>query len=226
MNRFRTLFLDAAGTIIRPAEPPGEAYARIGREHGLQVTAAAMKQAFVQAWKGTAHPLHPEGCPPADDDRAWWLKVAARSYDLALGGPVPEKTMLPLFDQLYDHYGQADAWTVYDDVPPVLEDLAGDHELIVLSNFDRRLHRVLEGHDLRRFFRAVIVSSEVGASKPHARMFAAALNAAGAPAAACLHVGDDEVCDAQGAAAAGVGFFHVERPERGFEALRGFLRAR
>ena len=61
MNRFRTLFLDAAGTIIRPAEPPGEAYARIGREHGLQVTAAAMKQAFVQAWKGTAHPLHPEG---------------------------------------------------------------------------------------------------------------------------------------------------------------------
>jgi hypothetical protein len=34
------LLLDAAGTLLSPAEPVAQTYARIAREHGVEVTSA------------------------------------------------------------------------------------------------------------------------------------------------------------------------------------------
>lgn len=223
MNQ-KVIFFDAAGTLIRPAEPVGAVYARVGSRHGFTASADAMNIAFRTAWKATPSPLHPEGCPPPDDDQAWWHHVAARSFELALGNAVPPEIMEPLFHELYAHYAKPESWHVFEDVRPVLEDLAADHALHVLSNFDRRLLSILEGNGLRTLFDQVILSSEVGASKPHARMFAAAVRAAKAMPAECLHVGDEPVSDASGAASAGMRCFLIQRPEQGFEALRTLLR--
>ncbi|MCB1632855.1 MAG: HAD-IA family hydrolase, partial [Pseudomonadales bacterium] len=68
-------------------------------------------------------------------------------------------------------------------------------------------------------FDGVIISSEIGASKPDPRMFKAALELAGCEAADCLHVGDDQRCDIEGALAAGMQAYHVIRPERGLDDL-------
>lgn len=221
---WKAIFFDAAGTLIHPAEPVGAVYARAGSRHGLVVEGDAMNAAFRAAWKASPSPLHPEGCPPADDDRAWWRQVASRSFELALGKAVPEQVMEPLFDELYAHYARPEAWHVFDDVRPVLEDLAADHALHVLSNFDRRLLSILDGHGLRPLFGEIILSSQIGASKPHTRMFAAALRAANATPAECLHVGDEPTADAAGATAAGMRCFVIQRPQNGFEALRTLVR--
>ena len=221
---WKAIFFDAAGTLIRPAEPVGAVYARLAARHGFAVQGDAMNAAFRAAWKATPSPLHPEGKSPADDDRAWWRQVASRSFELALGKAVPEEVMEPLFVELYAHYAQPDAWHAFDDVRPVLEDLAADHALHVLSNFDRRLLSILDGHGLRPFFGEIILSSQVGASKPHARMFAAALRAANAIPAECLHVGDEPTADAAGAVAAGMRCFVVDRPKNSFVALRALVR--
>lgn len=215
----RTLFFDAAGTLIRPAESVGWTYAQHARRHGLVAEPEAIMQAFRSAWKETAPPLHPVGQSAADDDRGWWKALVGDVFSRVLGAPLTGSALEALFGELYEYYAQPQAWSVFEDVVPTLEDLSRDHELLVLSNFDRRLHSILAGHDLLRFFEQVIISSEVGAAKPHPRMFQAALAAANCLPEEALHIGDDVKCDLNGAQSSGIHAFHVKRPEAGLGAL-------
>ena len=215
----QTLFFDAAGTLIRPAESVGKTYAEHAQRQGIVAEPETIMQAFRHAWQETAPPLHPAGQSAADDDRGWWCALVGDVFGRVLGVPLAESTLEALFGGLYLHYAQPQAWSVFDDVVPTLEDLARDHRLLVLSNFDRRLHGILAGHDLLRFFSQVIISSEVGAAKPHARMFQAALAAGGSLPQETLHIGDDARCDLAGAGNCGIHAFHVKRPESGLGAL-------
>lgn len=215
----RVIFFDVAGTLIQPAVPVGQTYAEFASRHGLHTDAESVMQAFRAAWKASPPRLHPEGQGAPDDDRGWWKELVADVFARALHSPLDEPTLEPLFDALYAFYAQPEAWRVYEDVLPALADLAQDHRLLVLSNFDRRLHSILGGHGLTSFFDRFILSSEVGASKPHPRMFHAALAAAGCCPEECLHVGDDLKCDQTGAELAGTHFFAVHRPESGLDAL-------
>lgn len=203
---------DAAGTLIQVARPVAETYATLARDHGVIVSPEALKPAFRTVWSQLPAPLHPEDQPAADDDRSWWQELVRRVFTSALGTPLPETVLSPLFDTLYHHYANAQAWTVYDDVVPALTRLHGHFRLCVLSNFDRRLRNILEGHDLTRFFHAILISSELGASKPHPRMFTAVQHRFGVPPSCILHTGDDEKNDLHGALAAGWHAWHVQRP--------------
>lgn len=215
----QVIFFDVAGTLIEPAVPVGHTYARFAAQHGIHATPEAVMQAFRTAWKATPPPLHLEGQGSVDDDRGWWKDLVEDVFARVLGAPLAVEVLEELFDALYAFYARADAWRVYDDVLPALQVLARQHRLLVLSNFDRRLHSILGGHDLTRFFDRIIVSSEVGAAKPHPRMFQAALAAAGCAPHECLHVGDDPKCDGTGAEQAEIHFFAVHRPESGLAAL-------
>lgn len=221
----QTLFFDAAGTLIRPAEPVGLTYAQHALRHGIKAEPEAIMQAFRMAWKETAPPLHAVGQLPADDDRGWWRALVGDVFGRVLGDPVAEHVLDGLFDELYLHYALPQAWSVFEDVVPTLEDLSRDHRLLVLSNFDRRLRSILAGHGLLRFFEQVIISSEVGAAKPHPRMFEAALATAGCLPQEALHIGDDKKCDLVGAENSGIHAFHVNRPESGLCVLVKKVRA-
>lgn len=210
---------DAAGTLIQVARPVAATYAEIASAHGVSVTVEALKPAFRTAWSQLAAPLHPEGTPSADDDRSWWQELVRRVFAMSLGQPLDEEVLSPLFDELYLHYTKPEAWTVYDDVFPALNLLRGKFDLCVLSNFDRRLCSILDGHGLTPYFRAIIISSEVGASKPHPRMFAEAERRMNVSAAHILHTGDDERNDIQGAQKAGWKAWHVQRPQADLQIL-------
>lgn len=206
------IFFDAAGTLIQVNEPVARVYERIAAQHGVRVEGEALVWAFRAAWKDCPPPLHDS--PPADDDRSWWLALVAKTFAQAKGRPLPEEVLLPLFDDLYEHYENPEAWMVFDEVVPVLDHLhTAGYRLYVLSNFDKRLRSILKGHGLSRYFQGMIISSEVGASKPHRRIFEAALNTAGVRPEQCLHIGDDATADVAGAQAMGIRVLHVRRPE-------------
>jgi putative hydrolase of the HAD superfamily len=215
----QALFFDAAGTLIQPAEPVGQTYARFAQQHGIALEPKGIMQAFRAAWKETPPPFHPIDQPSADDDRSWWRALVGTVFAHMLGTPLAEDRLEDLFSELYQHYAQPQAWSVFDDVVPALSDLAQDHRLLVLSNFDRRLCRILAGHGLLRFFEHVILSSETGAAKPHPRMFQAALTACGCLPENSLHIGDDMNCDIAGAQSCGIHAFQVKRPQNGLEVL-------
>jgi putative hydrolase of the HAD superfamily len=206
------VFFDAAGTLIRLREPVGVTYARIAGHHGIKVDSQLVETRFRQAWKATPPLLHPEGSPSTDDDASWWRELVAKTFAHATGAPLPNDVLHPLFEELYHHFAQPGVWTLFDDALPALELLRPNHRLFVLSNFDRRLVTILDGLGVTAFFDQIILSSEVGASKPHPRMFAYALRAANVPPDQCLHIGDDRKCDLEGAQIAGMHSRLVDRP--------------
>jgi putative hydrolase of the HAD superfamily len=221
----KAIFFDAAGTLISVREPVGVTYARIANSHGISVSSDVVARAFRSAWKTLPPPQH-HGVPAPDDERAWWRELVRRCFATALGAELPPEKLDPLFNELYSHYARHDAWTVFPDVVPALSLLRERHRLFVLSNFDKRLRRILEGHGLTAFFESLIISSEVGASKPHALIFTAAVEAAGLPPRECIHIGDDEILDLEGARAAGFDAFLVRRPGSGLDAIAGEVMAR
>lgn len=204
---------DAAGTLIQVRRPVGQTYAEFAHHYGIKVQPTALKLAFRSVWSRLATPIWPEDESAPDDDRSWWKGLVREVFEEALQAPLAESVLEPLFDSLYDHFAEPDAWYVFDDVVPTLTDLSKDHQFCVLSNFDGRLRRILSGHGLEHFFEHIIISSEVGASKPHPRMFETALRLMNAEASTSWHVGDDERCDIQGAQACGWRAFVVSRPE-------------
>ncbi len=216
---FKAIFFDAAGTLIHLAESVGDTYSRFSARFGINISAEAINTAFRTTWLRTPTPHRPEGQPAADDDRSWWQQIASQTFERALGHAVASALMEPLFDELYAHYADPAAWKVFADVRPALDKLNVNHQLLILSNFDRRLRRILEGHELLDYFTHLFISSEIGAYKPHARMFEAALRASNAQPENCLHVGDDARCDVEGAQLAGLSFFEVKRPECGLDML-------
>ncbi len=80
------------------------------------------------------------------------------------------------FDELFAYFARADAWLLY---PEVLETLAALKQrgliLAVISNFDSRLVRILDGLNVGASFEHIFVSSAVGYAKPEARIFDIAL---------------------------------------------------
>lgn len=212
MLRVSCVFFDAAGTLIRLREPVGKSYARIAARHGIESGAPDVETAFRQAWKETPPVLHPEGQPPEDDDASWWRALVARTFATVTGAPLPDERLDPLFTELYTHFAQPGVWELFDDALPGLDRLRDSHRLFVLSNFDRRLFSILEDLGIAPRFEGILVSSVVGASKPHPRIFHQALTAAGVPASECLHLGDDRKCDLEGAQQAGMHSRLVDRP--------------
>jgi putative hydrolase of the HAD superfamily len=215
----RALFFDAAGTLITVAEPVGVSYSRIAAEYGLLVSPEAVMAGFKKAWKETPDPLHPMGCPPLDDDRSWWQLIVQRTFTHAMGCEPESSVLAEVFTPLYEYFAQPQAWQLYPDVLPVLQELHGQMSMLVLSNFDSRLLALLDHFGLSAFFVDCILSSKVGAAKPHERMFQAALERVNMPAELCYHVGDEPVADSEGAARLGIPSWLVSRPDNDLWAM-------
>ncbi|WP_456446946.1 HAD family hydrolase [Deinococcota bacterium DY0809b] len=120
-------------------------------------------------------------------------------------------------DRLVAAWDDPTTWPLAPHAHEVLEALkARGKKLVVVSNWDGLLPRVLEVVGLAPYFDAVVVSALVGAAKPDARIFHEALARAGARPEQTLHVGDSPEADAGGAAAVGIASLLVDpvNPER------------
>ena len=215
----RALLFDAAGTLIEPAEPVAEVYARTAAGFGCSVSSRAVKEAFAAAFSHGGDPEW-EAFPDGDAaERDWWARVVGVTFGRAYGSPLPEEIGRRCFEELFSHYAAPEAWRVFPEVPGVLA-AAGEAglRLAVVSNFDRRLHGILKGHALD--FEVVVTSADARCRKPDARIFRHALSALGVPASEAWHAGDSATADLEGARAAGIRTFLLDRPRRD---LRDFL---
>ena len=86
-------------------------------------------------------------------------------------------------------------------------------KLGVISNFDGRLHGILDDLGIMSCFDLVVSSSDVGVWKPSPEIFEVALRRAECNARHALHVGDEPAADWHGAGRAGMQVFELQRPE-------------
>lgn len=179
----RFVYFDAGFTLLRPHPSVGFHYTEVAREFGVTVDPARIERAFFEAWPTARrlagqYPGLPYGRNLAEA-RRFWAEVVRQCFLLA-GAAVPED---PGFQRLlFDRFAGAECWRLYPDVEPAflwLEKRGVRYG--VLSNWDPRLHAVLEGLGLRDRLSAVVISSEAGAEKPDPAIYELARRAAGEP---------------------------------------------
>ncbi len=196
----RAVTFDVGGTLIRPWPSVGRIYAETAARHGHEIAPELLDQRFSAAWK-TLDQFH--------HGRDEWAALVDRVFD-GLTDAAPSATFFP---ELFERFAEADAWRIFEDVKPAIDALASHGiNLGVISNWDDRLHPLLERLDLRKYFDAVVVSCETGFPKPSPVIFEHAARKLGLPPAAIMHVGDSPHDDQRGAESAG---FHARLIRRG-----------
>lgn len=212
-KRPQVIFLDAVGTLFGVQGSVGEVYASIACKYGVSVSPDVLNRAFFKSFK-VAQPACFPGVSAADlpqQEYRWWHAVARQTFYRA--------NVLHYFSDfddffanLYAHFATAAPWFVYPDVYKTLESWHHQGiELGILSNFDSRIYAVLKALNLADFFKSVTISTEVGAAKPDAKIFAVALQKHGCAPGDALHIGDSFEEDYQGALAAGLQGFWLQR---------------
>ena len=214
----RVIFFDAAGTLFHLPRGAGWHYAEVARRHGAEVPAEKLESAFRAAWKKASAPPETR-VPRPDDDRGWWRALAAQAF-AACGA---EEVVARCFGDLWEEFAKPGVWELFPEVAAVLADLAGRYRLGVISNFDSRLHRILQALGIARHFEQITVSSEVGAEKPSSHIYRVALEKFGVAPGEALHVGDEEEADWRGAEQAGLRAFELRRPGNSLREVAGWL---
>lgn len=217
MARIRAIVFDVGGTLIYPADPVGETYARFAKAHGVKIQAEAATAAFGLAMKNSA-PRAKGGVPNNGDDRAWWKQVVRRS--LPEGAFADAAAFDAFFEEVYLYFARPEAWGIYPEVMEVLEALRDyDVELAVLSNWDARLHAVLDGSGLGEYLPTRFISAELGWEKPEPAIYRHVADVMRIQPKALLSAGDDPRNDIEGPRKAGWTAVQVERPKRDLWAV-------
>jgi putative hydrolase of the HAD superfamily len=159
--------------------------------------------------------------PRKDDDKGWWRALVYRVLEQVAPG-LDALDRDAFFEGAYGHFAEPGVWDLYPEVAEVLVALKRRFDLNVISNFDGRLRMIFEHLGVSQFFSHVFLSSELGADKPDPEIYRRALELAGLQPNETLHVGDDPVRDWDGATAAGLSTFRLERPRNSLRDLLPF----
>jgi putative hydrolase of the HAD superfamily len=210
VTRFDAVTLDAMGTLVT-FEPPAPRLQRsLERRLGIAVDLARCEGAMRVEMRH--YRTHCVGARDAPSLAALRLECASLVGD-ALALEVAGAELLP---SLTD----AIAFRAYPDALPAIERLAAAGlRLAVIANWDVSLHDVLARFGLAEHLGAIVTAAGVGASKPDARPFRAALGQLGVDPERAVHVGDDPVTDVAGARAAGLSALLLDREGRAPDSL-------
>ncbi len=202
----KVIYLDAFGTLFGVKGSVGQLYSDLARRAGVDTDPQGVNRAFYQSFVAAERLAFPGEAPTAipELEYRWWRAIVADTF--------ARVSALEKFDDfdtfykdLYSYFATAAPWHIYADTLPSLKRWQTmGIELGVISNFDSRLYQVLAVLGLTPYFQSVTISTEVGAAKPSARIFQAALAKHCCAAAQAWHVGDSKTEDYAGAQAAGI----------------------
>ena len=206
----RAVLFDAVGTLIYPDPPVAEVYHREGRKLGSQYSVEEIAPRFRSAIK--KH--HQGGATSEALERERWRRIV---YDVI--DDVNDSQDL-LLDALWEHFGCAASWRLFDDVAPAWREFARRGYLLgIASNFDSRLWTICRDHAPLHECQHIFVSSEVGCPKPELQFYRAVEERLGLNPEQILLIGDDHAADVTGPIAAGWNAIWLRR-DRG-ESLAG-----
>jgi HAD superfamily hydrolase (TIGR01509 family) len=193
-----TLFLDAGGVLVHPNwERVADALAR----HGVTTSADALRNAEPHAKRVIDEGTHIDRT--TDAERAWLY------MDLVFerAGVAPSTGTDAAIAELAAYHAAENLWEhVPDDVVPALQRLREVvPKLVVVSNANGVLHKMLNRVGLSQYFDVICDSCVERVEKPDPRYFQIALERSRSRADATTHVGDLYHVDVVGARRAGLG---------------------
>jgi HAD superfamily hydrolase (TIGR01662 family) len=200
------VFFDVDFTLIYPGPMfQGEGYAAFGARHGLIVDASR----FADAVRSASSILDAAQDHVYDADI--FVCYTKRIIE-EMGGS--GSGLDACAAEIYNEWAACQYFFLYDDVAPVLQQLAERGLKIgLISNSHRCLASFQEHFQLRGLITAAVSSSEHGYMKPHPSIFEAALTLAGVEAHESLMVGDSIAHDIDGARRVGMRGVLVHRSD-------------
>lgn len=215
MRSPQVIYFDAVGTLFGVKGSVGEQYAKVAADFGVKLDADLINCSFYQSFQSAPKIAFPD-LPPSDIPIAeyeWWRSLAEKTFSQT-GDLIKFADFEDFFKALYAYFASAEPWFVYEEVRLALDTWQKQEiTLGVLSNFDSRIYKVMAALDLADYFKSITISTEVGAAKPDTQIFEAALSKHqidGSPNLA-WHIGDSFGEDYQGATAAGITAFWLNR---------------
>lgn len=210
-NSYTAVTFDIGGTLLYSDPSPAEIYATHLSRLGRAVRAEAVGPVFAAAWaemQGRTTAGSDRYSSVAGGEREWW-GAFVREVLSRLDHDAPWETLL---DDLYRAFSDDSVWRTYPKAIECLDDLAKRGvKLAVISNWDRRLPKILDALGLTDRFETITVSAIAGIEKPASEIFERTLERLGAAADRTLHVGDSPIEDYSGAENAGMGAALVDR---------------
>lgn len=218
MGTIRGVLFDAGNTLIRVRGSVGCVYASVARRHGVETDGESLDRHFRQAFSKRKEGFVPSVSNPHSParEKAWWHGLVREVFEAAGLWSQIAPAFEAYFEELYRAFEGPEHWEVFSDVLPCLHALERRNvRLGVVSNWDSRLHSVLDGLGLGPHFRFVLTSAEFGVEKPEPTIFVEAVRRLGLPAPHVLHVGDLYRDDVMGPRAAGLQGVLLDREKRG-----------
>lgn len=200
---------DAGGTLLNPYPSVGDIYARVAESrHNQAPLPSILNQRFGEIWRQS------EGF---DFSLGSWREVVNFCFQPSHPDGVDDD----LFDNLYRAFASIDHWRLFPDVELALDLLRQNgYRLVIASNWDDRLKPLISGFGLDHHFDSVMVSAEMGFTKPDTRFFESLAQSLRTNPARILHVGDCPLRDLEAARQAGMKSLLIDRNADGPEADR------
>jgi HAD superfamily hydrolase (TIGR01662 family) len=193
----RALFFDVDFTLIYPGPTfQGEGYARFCADDGVEIDVTRFDDA-VAAASFILDEIEEQVYDPN-----LFIHYTATIIE-HMGGRGAR--VVRAAERIYEQWASNQHFEIYDDVAPVLAELAAAGLVLgVISNSHRSLEAFKTHFKLDALIGTTISSAEHGFMKPHRSIFEAALQRAHVTAADAVMVGDSLKADIEGARAAGM----------------------
>ncbi len=208
--KYKAVFFDVGGTLLRVYTSVGEVYARHARPFGFTGSAADLDSRFRQEWKRVGGMESLGRSQGQKVEKKFWSDLIFNVFKVSGG----LKDFEDFFELVYEAFMDKKCWKIFEDVvdSEILEKLKQDGiALGVISNWDSRLPVILENLGIARYFDFILASTVVGSAKPDSKIFHEALHRSGVSAQEACHVGDELQSDFHGARHAGLNAILIDR---------------
>jgi putative hydrolase of the HAD superfamily len=172
---------DATGTLFDAVPSIGGIYAEVLQEHGVTISEDDMEMRFMAEFhKSRTLPLE---IVDEFHEMERWQSVVQNI--------LREEFSETIFGELWETMGKGFRWKTKPRLFRTLEalKLAG-FRLVVVSNWDKRLHGILSALKLTPYFEEVFISTELGSEKPDEAVYRKVATLLDAEPCTLLHVGN------------------------------------
>lgn len=209
MKKYKAIFFDAGGTLLTVYPSVGQIYSEIALKYGCKASPEDIEKLFNEKRgkkdKRSALVLTTN----RETEKKMWFDTVYGIFSQlgTFGGRFNE-----FFEELYEAFADTKFWRLYPEVNLLLKELkAKNYTLGIVSNWDARLYSLCSQLGIKEYFDFILVSAEVGSSKPSRIIFEKALKQAKVNKNEAVHVGDHIIEDIEGALNFGIDAILIDR---------------
>ncbi|MFN2488785.1 MAG: HAD family hydrolase [Actinomycetota bacterium] len=207
------MFFDAGETILHPHPSFPELFSEVCRERDVAVAVGDVREVQERLAPHLVDLGEATGVDKpslsAEDSRRFWSYLYRR---LLREFGIEDESLV---EALYARFSHLSSYKLFDDVLPVLGELAAlGYRLGLISNFERWLEEMLVELEVGALFDVTVISGVEGMEKPDPQIYEVALERAVVDPANAVHVGDSPNLDVRPASSVGMRTVLVDRAGR------------